>query len=354
MTPQDIQLFLTYLLGLVIAIFLGNLLLLFILRAVRFFRDQQLERTKLLAAPRLIAYLGGEVDPESARRTLAALPGRAVATLLRQHARIVSGETLHRLEQLYYALGTGEEDRRLLGSRWWWVQLRAAQVFCQFTFRGPFDPLVALLGRRRPSLRLAAARALGRVGTEEALRAVLTLLGRASPLMLIEVVSIVRQLGPLARGPLLAILSEATDPTVRADAAEVASQVPDPSYLPALLVYARDENLEVVVRTVRALGSFVDPATPEVLRGLLGHPAWQVRAQAARSLGRILDAGSAADLAKAMLDPSWWVRHNAAVALKQLGPLGEGRLRRMRFSGDAYAADMAERILRLPVEKGVA
>jgi HEAT repeat protein len=352
MSPEGIQRLLLYVLLGVIAIFLGNMLLLFVLRAVRFLREHELERTRLLAAPRLADYLLGGVDLDTARRTLAALPRRAVATLLREHARIVSGETLDLLEQLYYALGTGEEDRRRLGSRFWWVQLRAAQVFCQFTFRGPLDPLVALLGQRRLSVRLAAARALGRVGTEEALSAVLTLLGRAPPLVVIEVVSIVRRMGPLARGPLLTLLSQARDPAVRADAAQVASQAPDPAYLPSLLGYAWDEDPKVVVQAARALGSFVDPATPEVLRGLLGHPAWQVRAQAAKSLGRIVDTGSAAALARAMTDSSWWVRHNAAVALQQIGPLGLGRLRRMRFCGDAYAAEMAERVLRIPVHKG--
>src|SRR5207302_2641958 len=135
---------------------------------------------------------------------------------------------------------------------------------------------------------------------------------------------------------------------VRADGAELAGQLDAPALLPALLTMARDPELEVVIRTARALGHYPDPGTPALLRELLRHDAWEVRAQAAKSLGLVADPASAHELAIALTDRSWWVRLNAAVALRQLGPVGEGRLRRVSHGSDAYAAEMARRVLRLP------
>lgn len=354
MSPESIQTLLWAMLLSVTGLLAANLILIVGVRTARGIHELSTRRVKRRAAWPLAAFLDGELDLEAARARLEPLRRAPLATLLREHALLVAGETRERLEDLYHALGFGDEDRRDLRSRRWHVQLRAARVYGRFTFRGALDPLERLLEHERESLRLAAARALGRVGTPEAVARVLTLVGRTSAFGLIELVSILGEIGEPALGPLRTVLFEARDPRARADGAEIAGQIRAPALLPVLFAYAEDEDVEVLTRTARALGHFPDPGTPAVLRRLLRHPDWPVRAQAAKSLGRLADPASAEDLARALRDPSWWVRLDAAVALRRLGAVGEGRLRRVSHGADRYAAEMARRVLRVPVDRSAA
>jgi hypothetical protein len=338
----------------VLGLLLANLLLIFAFRVVRAVAEARYRRAVRLGGGVLSAYLEGTADREVAGRALGRLHRASLGRLLREHALLLAGESLSRLEALYFDLGFGEEDRRWLRSRRWWRKLQAASVYSRIVFRGPLEPLADLLRHERESVRLAAARALGRMGTPEATRAILSLLGRTSPFGLIQLVGILRGVGSSAHGPLRSLLFESRDTRTRADGAELGGQLHAPELLPALLTYVGDEHVEVVIRAARALGHFPDPGTPAVLRQLLAHPAWQVRAQAAKSLGRLGDAASAHDLARALSDPSWWVRLDAAVALRRLGAVGEGRLRRVAAGEDAYAAEMARRVLRVPVQRSPA
>jgi HEAT repeat protein len=336
----------------VVALFTINLLLLGWVRMIRSIRERAARRAAAIASAPLAAYLDGALDLEAAKRRLARGSRDAIAEILCGHARVLCGESLDQIDRLYRALGLAERDRRGLSSRRWWVQLRSAENLGRFTLSGDPAPIVALTRHRRESVRLAAARALARVGSSDAIAHILGLLGKTSTLGVIEVTTILRELGELARAPFREMLEHAVDADVRAIGAELAGETPDPDLLPILLRFTQDPTLEVVIRATRALGAYPDAETGDVLRRLLSHEAWQVRAQAAKALGRIGDATSAHDLAKAMTDSSWWVRYNSAHSLKRLGPVGLGHLRRMRGGSDAYASDMAERVLRLPLAKG--
>jgi HEAT repeat protein len=78
----------------------------------------------------------------------------------------------------------------------------------------------------------------------------------------------------------------------------------------AILSEATDT--EMIASSLRALRS---PASRDLARAFLEHPAWQVRLQAVRALGRLATEADAPVLIQRLTDTSWWVRYRAAEAL---------------------------------------
>lgn len=350
MLPEELRHLLLVTLVVASSLLASNALLLLGLRFARAASQRRFERSLRAAAPILTAYETGEAAHTDALRVLRGLPRTHAAGLLRRAARLVRGENLGRLHALYEDLGLPARDRANLRARRFWLRLDALEGMSYFPFAGPIEELAALLRDRRESVRVAASRALARVGTAEALTRALSVLGGVSRLGLIELVHTVNAHGPVAMPILAELLAATPSARVREQGAELAWQVPSPVLLPVLLDFAARDDVELVTRTTRALSNFHDERAFVALRKLLSSEAWQVRAQAAKSLGLLRDRESALALLRTMSDPSWWVRYNSAMALKRMGPVGEGRLRRVRAGEDRYASEMAERILRLETD----
>ena len=350
MLPEELRHLLLVVLAVASSLLVGNALLLLALRAARASAQRSLERSLRRASPILTAFENGEADEVDALRILRALPRAHAARLLRRDARLVSGESLERLHNLYAALGQPARDRAHLRARRFWLRLDALEGMSYFAFEGPLRELELLLTDPRESVRVGASRALARIGTAPALRLALSVLGGVSRLGLIELVHTMNVHGPIAMPLLAELLSSTPSAKVRAQGADVAWQVPASELLPVLLRFVATDDVELVTRTTRALSAFSDERALLTLRKLLAHEAWQVRAQAAKGLGALRDRDSALQLLRTMSDSSWWVRYNSAMALKRMGPVGEGRLRRVRSGDDRYASEMAERILRLETE----
>lgn len=112
--------------------------------------------------------------------------------------------------------------------------------------------------------------------------------------------------------------------------------------IPVLNSHAADDDVEVRIAAVRALGRLQHPAAEAALARALGDPAWPVRAAAAEASG-LANLSSLCDPIAALLsDPEWWVRFRAADALVRLGRTGVGRLRLLASSGEPLAQRAAE------------
>lgn len=109
--------------------------------------------------------------------------------------------------------------------------------------------------------------------------------------------------------------------------------------LPEILtILDTQQNKEVHLAAVKALGKTNDPAVTPYLIEALSETEWEVRAVAARLLGFLTDPAAEAPLAKAICDREWWVRQNASksiLAYPNHEPLLEAILR----EGDSYARD---------------
>ena len=115
---------------------------------------------------------------------------------------------------------------------------------------------------------------------------------------------------------------------------------------PEVVGFARHPDKELRIRSARALGHLLVPASAWTLCALAADPDWAVQAQAVRSLGALQEWNTLPILAKAIFSPNWHVRYNAGYGLADFGPVGVLQLQEIsRQKQDRFAADMAAMVL---------
>ncbi len=201
-----------------------------------------------------------------------------------------------------------------------------------------------LLADAHKEVREAALFALGRIGTREALEAMLDGLDAGGRWCEEKVAEAVEEAGDESRA-VLGELLRSGDPRHRAFAAEALGGVGGEEEAAWLEKALGDEQVDVRARAAASLGKMARAASRPVLAAALGDPAWEVRAQAAKALGRIGAGEDAPLLARALRDPEWWVRSNAAGALRELGEKGEVFLVETLWSEDRFAREAAAQAL---------
>jgi len=125
----------------------------------------------------------------------------------------------------------------------------------------------------------------------------------------------------------------AEDAQVRQFLVLALGSVAHPSSVPVLVPLLDDENGDVRLNALMALGSIGSPAASEsvpAVSALLDDEDVGVRTYAAYLLGTLEEASAVESLTVALNDPAFPVRGNAAVALARLGDDGGlGELRKM-------------------------
>jgi hypothetical protein len=207
-----------------------------------------------------------------------------------------------------------------------------------------------LLQDRNPQVRLAAVRALGRIGTAESAAALITQLDRADPGIAPQPVTMaLLRMGLNAAGPLRRAL-DAQQVTVRTMAAEALGVL---EVLPATGALERvvrtDPELGVRVGAAHALGRLGMPRSVGVLISTLKqeHDA-DLLAAACTSLGRIGSPEAVPALEWAIGHQTPTVRIAAAAALIQIPTSGIERLRAIAqqpVGGDAAREVLARHVI---------
>lgn len=207
--------------------------------------------------------------------------------------------------------------------------------------------LVALLGNSDAEVRAAAARALGRIGDESSVAALVGAIEDRDPDVRREVVFALGQLGKpealdalkrvaasnaaaderreavLALGKVTgksassAILPFLADPNpaVRGDAALALARTADSLAASDLKPLLADADATVRARAAWAAGRLKARDLAVSLRPLVNDAAPEVRLAATKAIADVEDAGAVADLAKVVGDADWRVRVNVATAL---------------------------------------
>jgi HEAT repeat protein len=192
---------------------------------------------------------------------------------------------------------------------------------------------------------MAAIRALGDVGTQEALAALVPLLGDPAPAVSRQAQDILAERGQKVAREIRRYVRSAVNRRGRLAAVELLGWHRAPEAARLLLDLLADPDAEMRAKAARAAAAIGDPRFLGPFHALLADPAWEVRAHAARGLGLLGSPDSAARLRGLLGDRQWWVRYHAAVALAELGAEGKASLDEARGDPDPRVREMARYIM---------
>ncbi len=206
------------------------------------------------------------------------------------------------------ALTLERASRSLLAPR----RARAAAAIGGLRLSEASPRLAGLLHDRNRWVRIAAARALGRIGSPFAARMLLDALehGLVPEQRLVEALG-----GAWAVAPLLHAFRAPRTVALRVPLADALGRTGSPAAAEALAAAMPAASLELRVRIVRALARLGEG---EAVRAAMSDPHARVRAQAAWALGRLGDPQASGLLEAGMSDGAPWVRANCAAALRRL------------------------------------
>jgi HEAT repeat protein len=206
------------------------------------------------------------------------------------------------------ALALERATRSLLPSR----RARAAAAIGELRLAEASPRLAEMLHDRNRWAGIAAARALGRIGSPFAAQALLEALdaGLVPEQRLIEALG-----GAWAEEPLLAAFRAPRTVALRVPLADALGHTGAPAAAEALTAAMPAASVDLRVRIVRALARL---GRPEPVRAAMSDPHERVRAQAAWALGRLGDQQASELLETALLDRAPRVRANSAAALRRV------------------------------------
>ncbi|MCH5670786.1 HEAT repeat domain-containing protein [Streptomyces gilvus] len=331
------------------AVFVALSLLIVCIRGVRVYRQRRRERIAAPVRGLLLQLLCADEDDQSEllhqltqidKRTWRALEPSLTALLGK-----VAGGARTTLISLYELRGAAGDAVAALGSHRAARRGRAAQVLGQLAHRPAVAPLCRLLADRDPEVRLAAARALGRIGDSAAVPHLLECLQGPRPVPPGVVMSALVSLGPESQPRVSAGLR--MEPLARAVAIEVLGATGAVSRTSEIARALReDPEIEVQIKAARALGRL---GMPEALQPLLAaldpdRPV-SLRTVSAGALGNLGAVVAESRLVELLDDPNTHVAATAARALLRLGPVGQGALRTAADHAGGRAAAQARAAL---------
>ncbi|OLE25393.1 MAG: hypothetical protein AUG44_16120 [Actinobacteria bacterium 13_1_20CM_3_71_11] len=309
-------------------------------RALRLWLDRRRER--LAAGPRriLLEFLADGGPPDQLEE-LVALRGphwRALEPAATAMLAKVRGEARDALVEVFERHGVGDRALRDLGRAGAVRRGRAAETLGSLRRRDAVPALCARLADRDPDVRLAAVRALGRIGDPAAAGPLLATLAIPEPAPVQLVAYALVQLDAGADHALLAGLDH-PDPQVRAtvlDTLRLRGTTGAEARVVAVL--REDPSAEVRRRAAAMLGRVGGRASLDPLvAAARGDADREVRAAAARALGDLGTPAAVPALRDLVGDRRYRVAHEAAAALVRLGDPGLAALRELAVDGTGAA-----------------
>jgi HEAT repeat protein len=194
-------------------------------------------------------------------------------------------------------------------------RVRAAAALGDLRLSEGSHDLDRLLHDRDARVRLAAARALGRIANPEAARLLIAALeqGLLPEQRLVEVLG-----APWAAGPVLLAFRAPRTVAMRVPLADALGRARSAAAVEVLVAAMPAAATELRIRIVRALARIGSADAVAAVRRAMSDRNWRVRAQAAWSLARLGDLGAMALLERGLADGSPWVRANCTAALRRL------------------------------------
>lgn len=222
---------------------------------------------------------------------------------------------------LFDQLGYRSYNERMLGNHDAIAKSSAVEKLGRMRCEASTAKLVPLLEERNAEIIPVTVRALSKIGTREALEAVLERLPGLYSRSLVSRKSIessLRNFGPAAVADLVRYGERYGDPFSRASVMEVLSILGAPEALPFAFRNLDHEDSEVRAKSLKVIGATgggLPPGEKDRVLPLLDDPVWFVRLQAAKALGILRHDKAVPLLAKRLVDANWQVRNAAVMAV---------------------------------------
>jgi hypothetical protein len=234
---------------------------------------------------------------------------------------------------------------RELRSPWLATRLQNVRLFVDFSRPEEAVHLVKLL-HDKPIVRLAALNALTGIASRDTLSVIFDLFENDPEPNFYAYSNIFNSLGQRIEPFIRASLRKPLPAGKLALLVEMAGRLLLRGLYADIARFGGHPEKELRIRTARALGRLLVPASSRALCQLAADREWEVQAQAIRSLGHLQDWKTVPVLVKALFSPNWHVRYNAGYALAAFGLIGILQLQEIsRQTEDRYAADMAAMVL---------
>ncbi len=222
---------------------------------------------------------------------------------------------------LFDRLGYRAYNEGMLGNRDAIAKSSAVDKLGRMRCEASTGKLAPLLDEQDTEIVSVTVRALSKIGTREALEAVLERLPGLYSRSIVSRKSIessLRNFGPAAAADLVRYGERYGDPVSRASVLEVLGILGGPEALPFAFRNLDHGDPEVRAKSLKVIGAAggdLPSGEKDSVLPLLDDPVWFVRLQAAKALG-ILKHGKAVPLlAKRLVDVNWQVRNAAATAV---------------------------------------
>ena len=222
---------------------------------------------------------------------------------------------------LFDQLGYRSYHERELGNRDAIAKSSAVEKLGRMRCEASAGKLVPLLDEQDAKFVPVTVRALSKIGTLEALEAILERLPELYSRSLVTKKSIERSLrnfGPAAVPDLVRHGEGYSDPVSRASVLEVLGILGAPEALPFAIRSLEHEDSEVRAKALKAVGAAgrdLPPGEKDRVLALLDDPVWFVRLQAAKALGTLRYEKAVPLLSKRLVDANWQVRNASATAV---------------------------------------
>ncbi len=334
------------------------LLILFILSSIvliilfaflrRFYRRRRflrLDAKRALLFPRVAAAVQypGRPPLEGLSFSMGSLEWTVVEEALLEQMGFVEPRLYPRLYVAFEKLGYVDWYLRSLKSPKVWKRAQAAERLGIIRCRKAVPVLIEALGDEARDVRNMAVYALGLIGDERGLHAIMGCL--LACLGHIEEVSVrIVKSALLSYGrPALKVLRrglKSSNWRVRAVTVEILGSMEDPAVVDELTLALFDREPDVRAKAARGLGKKRGRSAITDLMILTEDPFWVVRLQCARALGLIYAPQAIEKLKQRLFDTNWQVRRAAAESLGLMKEHSLGALRDiLLYHEDAYARE---------------
>jgi hypothetical protein len=281
-------------------------------------------------------------DYSSGTKLLFELPERFQIALFTDFGRIISGEEKRNLRSLAENTGLLASTETGCMSSWWWQRLHSLRLL---SVLGAGETVgFSMLSDENPMVRAQAAQWASDHPEPEIIGRLLELLGDPESLCRFHVEDSLSRMGTIVVDPMVGYLNTHGGREVE-EALKVCVGIPSPQFLGSALSLTKHEKPAVRVLASELLGSIGGDQAVEALRKLFKDTNAEVRATAVSAVGKLHYWSASSELADMLGDPDWHVRRNAGYALRAVGPPGILVLGQSVNSKNELVAEMARAAL---------